>query len=96
MRAAAGAGDMPAAALWRGASAVERLLVERLIVDVVDDMGAYVRDAVEDQVEEVADIERGLAFGRVTRGLRDDILAAVLDDAMEGVASEAAAEAEAD
>ena len=94
-RAAAGTSEAPAAT-WRGASEVERLLVERLIVDAVDDMGLYVRDAVEEQVEEVADIRRGIELGwpeRNTFWLVNTVLGGVMGDMVAEVAAEARAEA---
>ena len=93
-RAAAGTGGAPEAVRWQDASEVERLLVERLIVDVVDDMELYVRDAVEEQVEEVADIERGIERGwpeRRTYWLVNTVLEEVLGEVLEEVAAEAMA-----
>ena len=43
-----------AATVVQGASALERWLLEQVVSGALEDMGAYIRDAVEEQAEEEA------------------------------------------
>ena len=52
----------------RGAGELERWLLERVISDAMDDMGAYIRDAVEEQAEEEAWLDDVAPGRRDTRG----------------------------
>ena len=65
---AAAAVAAAATAAVRGAGELERWLLERVISDAMDDMGAYIRDAVEEQAEEEAWLDDVAPGRRDTRG----------------------------